>query len=125
MRSDTEMSEKCCDNGFSPGRQSIRVFAVFANRHTKVISQDGIADRNVACDALVEAPIGKDSKRCGQVLLSVQSLFLGRVEFRISTDLELLPAGRLAQRADRAVVFGVVIVYTDRGGHGGDDPGSE
>jgi len=70
-----------------------------------MVSQNGIPDGDMAGDALVEAAVGKDAKRGGEVLLAVQALLLERVEVRVRADPQLLAALRLAQRLHAAVLL--------------------
>jgi hypothetical protein len=59
--------------------------------------------------ALVEASVGKEAEGGCQVLLSVQSFVLQRVELGIGADLEPLAARRLAQGACDAVLGGAIV----------------
>ena len=74
-----------------------------------MIREYGVPDRDVASDTFVEATVGEDPKRGGEMLLAVQALFLERVELGVGADLEPLAARRLAQGAERAVLGGAVV----------------
>ena len=71
-----------------------------------MVRQNRIPNTDVAGDTLVEASVGEDAKRRGEMLFAVQSFFLEGVEFRIGPDFELLARHRLAESTDCSVILG-------------------
>lgn len=67
----------------------------------------------MSSNTLVESTIRKDTECGREMLLSVQSLFLERVEFGVSADLETLAAGCFAQGTHGAVVAAGVVEYAE------------
>jgi hypothetical protein len=67
---------------------------------TEVVGQDGIADGDVAGDTLVEAAVGEDAERRGEVLLAVEALILKVVELGVRSNAELLARFCLSQALD-------------------------
>ena len=99
------------DRGFSPSLhcqyvclQSNQLGATL----TEMIGEDGVSDRDVSCDTLVEAALGEDAKRGGEMLLPVQSLFLEAVELGVCPDFEFLAVLGLSQRTHLGVVAGLI-----------------
>lgn len=75
-----------------------------------MIPQNRISHTDVTRDALVKAPIGKDAKRRGEMLLPIQTLLLEGVELRVRADPQLLAGLCFAQGLHAPVLGGIRIV---------------